>query len=53
MAKAYPKSKFTGFDYHDGSIESARASAKRQNLQDAVKFRCRPRPRFPAPATTW
>ena len=38
MAKAYPKSKFTGFDYHDGSIESARASAKRQNLQDAVKF---------------
>ncbi len=38
MAKAYPKSKFTGFDYHDGSIESARASAKRQNLQDAVRF---------------
>ena len=38
MAKAYPKSKFTGFDYHDRSIVSARASAKRQNLQDAVKF---------------
>jgi 2-polyprenyl-3-methyl-5-hydroxy-6-metoxy-1,4-benzoquinol methylase len=42
MAKAYPKSKFTGFDYHDGSIESARASAKRQNLQDAVKFEVSP-----------
>jgi 2-polyprenyl-3-methyl-5-hydroxy-6-metoxy-1,4-benzoquinol methylase len=38
MAKAYPKSKFTGFDYHDGSIESARASAKRQNMKDTVMF---------------
>jgi 2-polyprenyl-3-methyl-5-hydroxy-6-metoxy-1,4-benzoquinol methylase len=38
MAKAYPKSKFTGFDYHDGSIESARASAKRQNMKDTVTF---------------
>jgi ubiquinone/menaquinone biosynthesis C-methylase UbiE len=38
MAKAYPKSKFTGFDYHDGSIEAARASAKRQNLENAVTF---------------
>jgi hypothetical protein len=38
MAKAYPKSKFTGFDYHDGSVEGARASAKRQNLQDAATF---------------
>jgi 2-polyprenyl-3-methyl-5-hydroxy-6-metoxy-1,4-benzoquinol methylase len=38
MAKAYPRSRFTGFDYHDGSIESARASAKRQNMNDAVKF---------------
>ncbi|MGB9417086.1 MAG: class I SAM-dependent methyltransferase, partial [Acidobacteriaceae bacterium] len=36
--KAYPKSKFTGFDYHDGSIASARASAKQQSLHDAVKF---------------
>jgi SAM-dependent methyltransferase len=42
MAKAYPNSKFTGFDYHDGSIESARASAKRQNLQDAAKFEVSP-----------
>ena len=38
MAKAYPQSKFTGFDYHGKSIESAQASAKRQNLQDAVTF---------------
>jgi 2-polyprenyl-3-methyl-5-hydroxy-6-metoxy-1,4-benzoquinol methylase len=38
MAKAYPQSKFTGFDYHGKSIENARASAERQNLQDAVTF---------------
>jgi 2-polyprenyl-3-methyl-5-hydroxy-6-metoxy-1,4-benzoquinol methylase len=36
MAKAFPKSKFTGFDYHDKSIESARAAADRQGLQDAA-----------------
>jgi 2-polyprenyl-3-methyl-5-hydroxy-6-metoxy-1,4-benzoquinol methylase len=47
MAKAYPKSKFTGFDYHDGSIESARASAKRQNLQDAVTFEVAPAAAIP------
>jgi SAM-dependent methyltransferase len=38
MAKAFPKSKFTGFDYHDKSIEGARESAKRQGLADRVKF---------------
>ncbi len=29
MAKAFPKSQFFGFDYHDKSIEGARESAKR------------------------
>ena len=38
MAKAYPKSKFIGFDYHDKSIEGARESAKRQGLADRVQF---------------
>jgi len=38
MAKAFPKSKFTGFDYHDKSIEGARESAKRQGLADRVRF---------------
>jgi SAM-dependent methyltransferase len=38
MAKAFPKSQFFGFDYHDKSIEAARASAKRQGLSDRVNF---------------
>ena len=28
MAKAFPNSRFFGFDYHDGSIEAAREAAK-------------------------
>jgi SAM-dependent methyltransferase len=38
MAKAFPKSKFFGFDYHDKSIESARESAKRDGVSDRVTF---------------
>src|SRR5208283_2339948 len=38
MAKAYPKSEFTGFDYHDKSIESARQRAKDAGMQERVKF---------------
>ncbi len=38
MAKAFPKSRFFGFDYHDMSIEAARASAIRQGLSDRVTF---------------
>lgn len=38
MAKAFPKSRFFGFDYHDESIEGARASAKRQGVADSVTF---------------
>jgi len=38
MAKAFPKSRFVGFDYHDKSIEGARESAKRQGLSDRVTF---------------
>jgi 2-polyprenyl-3-methyl-5-hydroxy-6-metoxy-1,4-benzoquinol methylase len=47
MAKAYPKSKFTGFDYHDGSIETARESAKRQGLEGNVKFEVAPAAAIP------
>ena len=36
MAKAFPNSTFTGFDYHDGSIEGARATAAKQGLSDRV-----------------
>src|SRR3984893_7843428 len=38
MAKAFPKSRFTGFDYHDKSIEAARESAKREGVDDRVTF---------------
>jgi hypothetical protein len=38
MAKAFPKSKFFGFDYHDKSIEAARETAKREGLADRVTF---------------
>lgn len=38
MAKAFPKSKFFGFDYHDKSIEGARESAKREGVADRAVF---------------
>jgi len=38
MAKAFPKSEFHGFDYHDKSIELARASAKQEGVTDRVTF---------------
>ena len=38
MAKAFPKSRFFGFDYHDKSIEAARDSAKQQGVADRVNF---------------
>jgi len=38
MAKAFPKSHFYGFDYHDKSIEAAREAAKREGVADRVTF---------------
>jgi ubiquinone/menaquinone biosynthesis C-methylase UbiE len=38
MAKAFPKSRFFGFDYHDKSIEAARESAQSNGLRDRVTF---------------
>lgn len=38
MAEAYPKSTFVGSDYHDRSIELARAAATRAGVADRVKF---------------
>jgi len=39
MAKAYPDSKFYGFDNHSGSIEYARNKAKEEGLgEDRIKF---------------
>ena len=38
MAKAYPASRFVGFDYHARSIERAREAAQREGLADRVRF---------------
>jgi SAM-dependent methyltransferase len=38
MAKAFPESQFFGFDYHDKSIEGARAIAAREGLAGRVAF---------------
>jgi 2-polyprenyl-3-methyl-5-hydroxy-6-metoxy-1,4-benzoquinol methylase len=38
MAKSYPKSEFTGFDYHDKSIEGARQRAKDAGVSDRIRF---------------
>ena len=47
MAKAFPKSRFFGFDYHDKSIEGARESARRQGLADRVSFQVAKAKEFP------
>jgi SAM-dependent methyltransferase len=38
MAQAFPKSAFTGSDYHDGSIEAARRQADKAGVADNVRF---------------
>jgi ubiquinone/menaquinone biosynthesis C-methylase UbiE len=47
MAKAFPKSQFTGFDYHDKSIEGAREAAKRDGIADRLKFEVSAAKNFP------
>ena len=38
MAKAFPKSRFVGYDFHKPSIEYARKSASANGLSDRVSF---------------
>jgi SAM-dependent methyltransferase len=38
MAQAYPKSKFVGSDYHEGSIDAARKRATDAGVGDRVEF---------------
>jgi SAM-dependent methyltransferase len=38
MAQAYPRSSFTGFDYHGASIEKARAAADEAGVAERVNF---------------
>jgi SAM-dependent methyltransferase len=47
MAKAYSRSRFTGFDYHKESIELARKEAKEAGLQDNTRFEIAPAASFP------
>src|SRR6476620_10091033 len=47
MAKAFPKSQFFGFDYHDVSIEAARESAARNGVADRVTFEVAKAKEFP------
>jgi SAM-dependent methyltransferase len=47
MAKAFPKSRFFGFDYHDKSIEAARESAKRNGVADRITFNVAKAKEFP------
>ena len=47
MAKAFPKSHFYGFDYHDKSIEAARETAQREGVADRVTFEVSKAKEFP------
>jgi len=47
MAKAFPKSEFFGFDYHDKSIEAAREKAQKEGLSDRVHFEATKAKEFP------
>ncbi|HSH40805.1 MAG TPA: class I SAM-dependent methyltransferase [Arenicellales bacterium] len=38
LAKAFPDSRFWGFDYHEESIEQAREVARREGVADRVSF---------------
>jgi len=38
MAKAYPRSRFWGFDVHEGSIDAARQVARDAGVEDRVTF---------------
>jgi SAM-dependent methyltransferase len=46
MAKTYPNSAFTGFDFHKESIERARESARKENITN-VKFEVSSASEFP------
>jgi SAM-dependent methyltransferase len=38
MAQAFPNSAFTGSDYHDGSIDTARRQADKAGVADRIRF---------------
>jgi 2-polyprenyl-3-methyl-5-hydroxy-6-metoxy-1,4-benzoquinol methylase len=50
MAKAFPDSRFWGFDVHDGSIEQARSNAQAAGVADRVSFEVTKATDYPARA---
>jgi SAM-dependent methyltransferase len=47
MAQAFPRSAFTGFDYHEGSIELARQETAEASLDGSVRFEVAAAAAFP------
>jgi ubiquinone/menaquinone biosynthesis C-methylase UbiE len=47
MAKAFPNSRFIGFDYHAESIDAAREAAKRAGVAERVSFEVSKAKEFP------
>jgi SAM-dependent methyltransferase len=47
MAKAFPRSRFFGFDYHGKSIEAAREAAQREGIADRITFEVSKAKEFP------
>jgi ubiquinone/menaquinone biosynthesis C-methylase UbiE len=47
LAKAYPRSTFVGFDYHDRSIEWARKTAAEAGVGDRCAFEVAPADAYP------
>ena len=48
MAKAFPNSTFSGFDYHDASIVTARAAAESSDVSANTRFGVASAAAFPA-----
>jgi 2-polyprenyl-3-methyl-5-hydroxy-6-metoxy-1,4-benzoquinol methylase len=46
MARAYPNSQFVGFDYHERSVEQARARAAAAGVGDRLRFEASPASAF-------
>jgi SAM-dependent methyltransferase len=53
MAKAFPNSRFFGFDAHPGSIEAARDAAMREGLNERVSFAVATAKTVPSMVTIW
>ena len=47
MAQAFPRSRFVGSDYHEGSIEVARERARQAGVEDRVRFEVAPSSEHP------